>query len=116
MIQFHIHNYVAHFTMNSISRTTLFKTSELDEVLAPVLLVSKTKSVVSWFKAVVNSSSSSASQTYINFVDKITIAECNTCCTCDVSSVKFLHSTLVEHIVSSEYSSELLHKPESIPI
>ena len=70
-IVFLLHTYVAHFTMNSISRKTCSKSLALVEVLSPVLLVSRTKLVVSWFKAVVNSSSSSASQTYNNFDDKL---------------------------------------------
>ena len=57
--------------MNSSSRTTSIKSLALVEVLSPVLLVSRTKSVVSWFKAVVNSSGSSVSQTYTNLDDKL---------------------------------------------
>ena len=53
--------------MKSSKRTTFVKSSGHAIVPSSLSLVSKTRSEISWSKAIVNSFSSSASQTYKKF-------------------------------------------------
>ena len=83
--------------MNSSNRTI---PSGNAEVLFVLLLVSKTKSAVSWFKVLVNSSIVSASQACKYLAMNYTKIN-TTLPTCTMSVVKFLYS-FAEFIVSSD--------------